>query len=57
MLPGVMAISLLADRIIASLKDPSVTTILVLVAVVALVVVSLTGLRYWIHRKRDESNA
>ena len=57
MLPGVMAVSLLADRIIASLKDPSVTTLMVLVAVVALVVASLAGLRYWINRKRDHKNA
>jgi len=57
MLPGVMAISLLADRIIASLKDPSVATIAVLVAVVALVVLGLAGLRYWIYRERDDSNA
>ncbi|NNJ96735.1 MAG: TVP38/TMEM64 family protein [Gammaproteobacteria bacterium] len=57
MLPGVMAISLLADRIIASLKNPSTTSIIVLVAVIALVVVSLAGLRYWINRKRDDKNA
>ena len=56
MLPGVVAISLLADRIIASLKDPSLTSILVLIAVIALVVVSLAGLRYWINRKRDNKN-
>jgi uncharacterized membrane protein YdjX (TVP38/TMEM64 family) len=56
MVPGVMAISLLADRIIASLRNPSVESILVLVAVIALVVISLAGLRYWIHRKRDRKN-
>jgi phosphatidylserine/phosphatidylglycerophosphate/cardiolipin synthase-like enzyme/uncharacterized membrane protein YdjX (TVP38/TMEM64 family) len=56
MVPGVMAISLLADRIIASLREPSTTSILVLVAVVALVVTSLAGLRYWIHRKRDHKH-
>lgn len=57
MLPGVMAISLLADRIIASLQNPSAKSILVLVAVIALVVLSLAGLRYWIHRNRDHKNA
>ena len=56
MVPGVMAISLLADRIIASLRDPSATSILVLVAAIALVVMSLIGLRYWIQRKRDHNN-
>ncbi len=52
MIPGVIAISLLADRIIASVRNPSVASILILVAVIALVVIALAGLRYWIHRKR-----
>jgi uncharacterized membrane protein YdjX (TVP38/TMEM64 family) len=56
MVPGVMAISLLADRIIAWLRDPSAASILVLVAVIALVVTSLAGLRYWVHRKRDHKH-
>jgi phospholipase D1/2 len=56
MVPGVMAISLLADRIIASLRNPSVESVLVLVAAIALVIISLAGLRYWIHRKRDRKN-
>ena len=57
MLPGVMAISLLADRIIASLRDPSLTSVLVLVAVIALVVAVLAGLRYWANRKRENQEA
>ena len=56
MVPGVMAISLLADRIIASLRNPNATSILILVAVIALVVMSLAGLRYWISRKRIQKN-
>ena len=52
MVPGVMAISLLADRIIASLRDPSLTSVLVLVVVIVLVVSVLAGLRYWVNRKR-----
>jgi phosphatidylserine/phosphatidylglycerophosphate/cardiolipin synthase-like enzyme/uncharacterized membrane protein YdjX (TVP38/TMEM64 family) len=56
MVPGVIAISLLADRIIASLRKPSVESVLVLVAVIALIVISLAGLRYWIHRKRYKKN-
>lgn len=52
MVPGVMAISLLADRIIASLRDPSLTSVIVLVTVIVLVVVALAGLRYWVNRKR-----
>jgi len=52
MVPGVMAISLLADRIIASLRDPSLASVLVLVAVIVLVVSALAGIRYWVIRKR-----
>jgi phosphatidylserine/phosphatidylglycerophosphate/cardiolipin synthase-like enzyme/uncharacterized membrane protein YdjX (TVP38/TMEM64 family) len=57
MVPGVMAISLLADRIIASLRDPSLASILFLVVVIALVVAALAGLRYWANRKRDNTEA
>lgn len=56
LIPSVMAISLLADRIIASLRNPSAASVLVLVAVIALIVISLAGLRYWIYRKRDKKN-
>ncbi len=55
-LPGVLAISLLADRIIASLRNPSTASVLVLVAVIALIVISLAGLRYWIYRNRNKKN-
>ncbi|MEJ2391577.1 MAG: VTT domain-containing protein [Gammaproteobacteria bacterium] len=54
MVPGVMAISLLADRIIASLRDPSLASALVLVVVIVLVIAALTGLRYWVSRKRKD---
>jgi phosphatidylserine/phosphatidylglycerophosphate/cardiolipin synthase-like enzyme/uncharacterized membrane protein YdjX (TVP38/TMEM64 family) len=53
MVPGVMAISLLADRIIASLREPSLASVLVLVAVIVLVISALAGLRYWVNRKRS----
>jgi phospholipase D1/2 len=57
MVPGIMAISLLADRIISSLRDPSLASILVLVAVAILVVAALAGLRYWVKRQRKNSSA
>lgn len=46
----------LADRIIASLRNPSAASVLVLVGVIALIVISLAGLRYCIYRKRDKKN-
>ena len=52
LVPSILAISLLADRIIASLRKPSLTSILVLAAVVILVVAVLAGFRYWANRKR-----
>lgn len=50
-LPGVLAISLLADRIIASLQNPSLTSIVILVAAIVVVISALTLLRYWLNRK------
>jgi phospholipase D1/2 len=52
MVPGVVAMALLADRVAASLRDPSLTSIAVLLAVVALVVICLLGLRKLIAHKR-----
>jgi phospholipase D1/2 len=52
MVPGVVAMALLADRMVASLRDPSLTSIAVLIAVVALVVLCLLGLRKLIAHKR-----
>jgi len=52
MIPGVAAVAFLTDRILASLRDPSMQTIAVLVGVAVTVVGSLFGLRRWLERRR-----
>ena len=52
LLPGVIATAFLADRIVASLRDPTPTQILILLAAIGLVILAMTGLRYWLRRKR-----
>lgn len=55
MIPGVVSIAILADRLVASLRDPSPQSILILAAAIALVILSLLGLRQWSRRKRQAS--
>jgi phosphatidylserine/phosphatidylglycerophosphate/cardiolipin synthase-like enzyme/uncharacterized membrane protein YdjX (TVP38/TMEM64 family) len=55
MLPGVIAIAFLTDRIVASLREPSATSILILIGAIVLVILSITGLRYWLKRRREAS--
>ncbi len=52
MIPGVVSIAILADRLVASLRDPSPQSILILLAAIVLVILSLLGLRHWSRRKR-----
>jgi uncharacterized membrane protein YdjX (TVP38/TMEM64 family) len=52
MLPGIVAIVLLADRITASLRHPDLLQISLLIAAIFLVGSGLVALRYWIKRKR-----
>lgn len=54
MTPGVVAIAFLADRMVAFLRDPSLTSVAVLVAVVVVVVSGLVGLRKLLRGKRIE---
>jgi phosphatidylserine/phosphatidylglycerophosphate/cardiolipin synthase-like enzyme/uncharacterized membrane protein YdjX (TVP38/TMEM64 family) len=51
MIPGVTAIAFLADRIIASLQDPSATSIIILIAVILVLMLGLVSLRHWLRRK------
>jgi uncharacterized membrane protein YdjX (TVP38/TMEM64 family) len=52
LVPGIVGVSFLADRIIASLRNPSPTT-LALLALAAVLVVGLgVGLRRWVQRRR-----
>lgn len=51
MLPGVIAIAFLADRLVASLRDPSATSIMLLLAAIVAVILILYGVRLWVQRK------
>jgi uncharacterized membrane protein YdjX (TVP38/TMEM64 family) len=53
MLPGVIAVVLLADRIAASLRNPDLEEMSLLLGAIALVGLGLAGLRRWIQRKRS----
>lgn len=53
MLPGIVAIVLLADRIAESLRHPDLTQITLLLASIALVGVGLVALRRWIKHNRS----
>jgi uncharacterized membrane protein YdjX (TVP38/TMEM64 family) len=56
MIPGIFAIALLTDRLIASLREPDIASILILMAIIALVVVGIIGLRYLLQRRRKQSS-
>jgi uncharacterized membrane protein YdjX (TVP38/TMEM64 family) len=53
MIPGVVAIAFLADRIAESLRRPDMGNFVFLAAAVAAVALGLFGLRRWIRRKRS----
>ena len=53
MIPGVLAIAFLADRLVASVLDPSATSIVLLLLAITLVIAALYGLRHWVKRKRQ----
>lgn len=58
MLPGVIAIAFLTDSLVASLRDPGATSIIVLMVTVVLVILALYGLRLWAGKRRSRrSNA
>ncbi len=54
MIPGVLAVAFLTDRIVASLRDPSSESIVTLILVVVLVAVGLFGLRRWLGRDAEK---
>jgi uncharacterized membrane protein YdjX (TVP38/TMEM64 family) len=56
MIPGVIAIGLLADRMVASLREPTMTQIVILLAVAAVVLSALYALRHWLRRKHSRQN-
>lgn len=57
MLPGIVAIVLLADRIAESLRHPSLTQITILLASIALIGVGLVALRRWVKHKRSAQSS
>lgn len=52
MAPGMIAIALLIDRILAIIRNPTPRTLAVFVAVVAILAVSALLLSRWAHRRR-----
>jgi len=55
-IPGIFAISLFTDRLLASLREPDTTSILILIAVIVLILLGITGLRYVLQRRRKPSS-
>jgi len=49
--PGIGAMALFTDRIIATLESPDVVSIGSLIVVVGLIVIALVGLRRWLGRR------
>jgi uncharacterized membrane protein YdjX (TVP38/TMEM64 family) len=54
MLPGVIAVVLLVDRIAASLRHPDLGQVTILLASISLVGLGLVGLRKWVQRQRSQ---
>ncbi len=57
MLPGVIAVVLLADRIAASLRNPEPGQVFLLLGTIALVGLGLVGLRRWLQRKPSAASS
>ena len=57
MLPGVIAVTLLADRIAASLRNPEIEEISLLLGAILLMGIGLVGLRRWLQRKRSGTSS
>jgi len=55
MVPGVVAIAFVTDRALASLRDPSTTTVVVAVGVLLAAAAAIGAIRHWV-RDRDASS-
>jgi len=51
MLPGVIAVAFVTDWVLASLREPSTTTITVALAVVAAAIIAVAAARHWLRRR------
>jgi len=57
MSPGMAAVSMFSDRLVAALHDPSPTTIAALAIVVAIIATAAMAIRWWfIRRRRDRAS-
>ena len=53
MLPGVLAIALLTDQVVAAIREPSATSIIAVIGVGLLAVLALLGVRHWLRRRTE----
>jgi len=53
LLPGVLAMALLTDRVVASIREPSATSIIAVIGVGVLAVLGLLGIRHWLRRRTE----
>ncbi len=53
MLPGVLAMSLLTDRVVASIREPSAASIVAVIGVGILAVLALFGIRHWLRNRTE----
>jgi phospholipase D1/2 len=51
MLPGVLAVAFFTDRVVASIREPSATSIITAITAGTLAAVGLLGLRHWLRRR------
>ena len=51
-MPGIIAIALVADRLSESLRQPDMTSFTALFAVVVIMAAALVGVRKWLQRKK-----
>jgi phospholipase D1/2 len=54
MTPGIAAVSIFSDRLLAALQTPSPSTIATLLVIAVVIVAGAIGIRWWITHRRDE---
>jgi uncharacterized membrane protein YdjX (TVP38/TMEM64 family) len=51
MTPGILALTIFSDRLMASLRDPSPTAWMLLAALVTVLIAVFVAIRYWLGRR------
>ena len=51
MLPGIIAVTVLADRLLALLRDPSPMALAILALVIAILIAASVALHHWLKRR------